>query len=76
MTSFFKVSVVVEVRFNGRKRAVGAGADWSANGFGMLKKYSDGGPTDHELQRRGSLSQSTTASLGLLGFAARIAAVC
>jgi hypothetical protein len=37
-TSFFRVSVVVEVRFNGTKRAVGAGADWSASGFGMLKK--------------------------------------
>jgi hypothetical protein len=37
MISFLIVSTVVEVLFRGRKRAVGAGADWSAKGFGMLK---------------------------------------
>lgn len=70
MTSSLNVSVVVEVRFSCLKRTSGTGADWSASGLGMRNWISDGGPTDHELQRMFSLSQSMKPSLGDEGLAA------
>ena len=64
------VSVVVEVRFSCLKRTSGTGADWSASGLGMRSLISVGGPTDHELQRMFSRSQSMKPSLGDEGVAA------